>query len=149
MTCLWSHSLLAEAKESKLSDQHELDYESFIPPKVFRQSNLVRKIQLEKVYARETISVTVENIDKAEQYDYFLPFDTEVISRIGGFGAGDKDQLEKGLFQHEKIGNDSSRSDWSHPVKIGSVSFAKFSTVPFSMSAYNFQSHSSQRNSKR
>ena len=107
LSFLWSQSLLAEAKESKLST------ESFIPPKVFRQSNLVRNIQLEKVYARETISVTIENIDKAEQYDYFLPFDTEIISRIGGFEAGDKDQLEKGLFQHEIIGNDSFRSDWS------------------------------------
>ena len=111
LSFLWSQSLLAEAKDSKLSNQYDLHSESFIPPKVFRQSNLVRNIQLEKVYARETISVTIENIDKAEQYDYFLPFDTEIISRIGGFEAGDKDQLEKGLFQHEIIGNDSFRSD--------------------------------------
>lgn len=111
LSCLWNHSLLAEAKESKTSDQYALDSESFIPPQVFRQSNIVRNIQLEKVYARETISVTIENIEKADQYDYFLPFDTEVISRIGGFEAGDKDHLEKGLFQHEMLGNGSSRSD--------------------------------------
>ena len=153
MILLWTYYVLSfllgllplsDAKELRLSDQYQQPSETFIPPKVFRQSNLIRNIQLEKVYARETISIVVENIDKLEQYDYFLPFDSEVASRIGGFEAGDKDQLQKGLFSYEVVGNDTFRSLISMILVEGML---KNKTVLSSISGSSFLSRSSRRSS--
>ena len=125
MVLLWAYYLLssalglflsAEAKVLRPSNHEQ--HETFLPPKVYKQSNLIRNIQLEKVYARETISLVIENVDGKEQYDYYLPFDSDVASRIGGFEAGDKDQLQDGLFNYEIISNETSRSVFSRPVVV-------------------------------
>ncbi|EED23550.1 oligosaccharyl transferase subunit (alpha), putative [Talaromyces stipitatus ATCC 10500] len=70
----------------------------FTPPEVFKNVNLVRNTNLEKGYARETINVVVENTDKQPQSDYYVPFPSDVFSRIGGFEVRNKKSPEKGSF---------------------------------------------------
>lgn len=76
---------------------------TFKPPQHFRNVNLVRNINLEKSYARETINVVIENVDKAAQSEYYLPFEQGTIGRVGGVEVRDKKTPEKGGFQAEVV----------------------------------------------
>jgi oligosaccharyltransferase complex subunit alpha (ribophorin I) len=64
--------------------------EKFAPPPVFKNTNLLRNIDLTKPYQREVIAVVVENISKEPQTDYYIPFDKEVAERISYIEARDK-----------------------------------------------------------
>jgi oligosaccharyltransferase complex subunit alpha (ribophorin I) len=76
---------------------------TFKPPQHFRNVNLVRNINLEKSYARETINVVIENVDKAPQSEYYLPFEQDTIGRVGGVEVRDKKTPEKGGFRAEVV----------------------------------------------
>lgn len=82
---------------------------SFKPPQVFKNANLVRTINLDKAYPRETINVIIENIDSKPQTDYYLPFETSLISKVGGLEVRDKKDAAKGVFDTEVVGFDTER----------------------------------------
>ncbi len=82
---------------------------TFKPIQHFRNVNLVRNINLEKSYAKETINVVIENIDKQAQSEYYLPFDQATLGRIGGVEVRDKKDAEKGRFVTEVVGIDPYR----------------------------------------
>lgn len=82
---------------------------TFTAPKHFRNVNLVRNINLEKSYPRETLNVVIENIDKAAQKEYYIPFEQGTLGRVGGLEANDKKEPEKGPLAVEVVGIDSSR----------------------------------------
>ena len=74
---------------------------SFTPPQVFENSNLVRNVNLEKSYPRETINVVIQNVDKAPQSLYYLLFNSELISKVGGLDVRDKKKPDVGPFKVE------------------------------------------------
>lgn len=82
---------------------------TFKPPQHFRNTNLVRNINLEKSYPRETINVVIENIDDKPQSEYYLPFEQDAISRIGGLEAKDKKDASKAPFNVEVAALDEGR----------------------------------------
>lgn len=69
----------------------------FKPPQVFENTNLVRTINLEKGYVRETTNVLITNTDKSPQSEYYVPFEYDLIGKIGGFDARDKKNAENPL----------------------------------------------------
>ncbi|KKZ68053.1 oligosaccharyl transferase complex subunit OST4 [[Emmonsia] crescens] len=71
----------------------------FSPPKVFKNINLLRNINLEKGYVRETLNVVVENTDKVPQERYFLPFAADVIDNVGGLEVRNKNAPSNGKFE--------------------------------------------------
>ncbi|KAL6249786.1 dolichyl-diphosphooligosaccharide--protein glycosyltransferase subunit 1 [Rhinocladiella similis] len=71
----------------------------FKPAQVFENTNLVRTINLEKGYVRETTNVLITNTDKNPQSKYYVPFEYDVIGRIGGFDVRDKKNTEKGSLE--------------------------------------------------
>ena len=71
----------------------------FKPPQVFENVNLVRTTNLDKGYVRETINVVVANVDAKPQSEYYLPFEYDVMSKVGGIEVRDKMNLEKGQFE--------------------------------------------------
>jgi oligosaccharyltransferase complex subunit alpha (ribophorin I) len=81
----------------------------FKPPQVFKNVNLVRNTNLEKGYARETINVVVENVDKDPQSEYYLSFPSELFDRVGGLEVRNKKEAEKGRLDVEAVEIDSSR----------------------------------------
>jgi oligosaccharyltransferase complex subunit alpha (ribophorin I) len=81
----------------------------FKPPQVFKNVNLVRNTNLEKGYARETINVVVENVDKDSQSEYYLSFPSEVFDRVGGLEVRNKKEAEKGRLDVEAVEIDSLR----------------------------------------
>lgn len=82
---------------------------TFTPPQVFQQNNLVRTINLEKEYPRETINVVIENTDKKPQDEYYLPFEQDLIARIGGFEVRDKNNADVIFPAPEVVGFDTYR----------------------------------------
>jgi oligosaccharyltransferase complex subunit alpha (ribophorin I) len=82
---------------------------TFKPPQVFKNINLVRATNLDKAYARETINVIIENIDSKPQAEYYLPFDSSLISKVGGFEVKDKKTPDKSNFKVEIVEYDTER----------------------------------------
>lgn len=82
---------------------------TFKPPQVFKNANLVHIISLEKNYAKETINVKIENIAKEPQDEYFLPFTSDQLSRVGGIEVKDKKNTEAGPFQVDVVEFDTNR----------------------------------------
>lgn len=80
----------------------------FQPPQVFRNVNLVRTINLEKGYPRETINVVIENVDRQDQMEYYLPLDPAVAAHISAVEARDKKEITKPAFK--VIALDADRS---------------------------------------
>ena len=73
------------------------------PPQAFRNVNLVRSINLEKGYVKETINVVIENIDKQAQDEYYLPVGPEVMAKLGGLEIRDKKDTSKPAFSFESV----------------------------------------------
>ena len=98
----------AQSNESILSSQQILP-ELFRPPQVFKNAHLLRNINLEKGYARESINVVIENIDSSPQDEYFVPFKAEIVSKIGGLEVRDKKDPGKPAFNAEIVEYDPYR----------------------------------------
>ena len=71
----------------------------FSPPQVFINANLVHIINLERNYAKETVNVVVENISEEPQSDYYVPFPSWQMAKIGGFEVKDRKNTQGGLFK--------------------------------------------------
>jgi oligosaccharyltransferase complex subunit alpha (ribophorin I) len=82
---------------------------TFKPPQVFRNANLVHVISVEKNYAKENINVLIENVDKQEQDEYFIPFTSDQMSRIGGVEVKDRKDANVGPFTVEIVEFDPTR----------------------------------------
>lgn len=76
---------------------------------MFKNVNSLRTINLEKSYTKVTINVVIENTDTNAQTDYYIPFKTEVISKIGGLEVRDRKNPEKPPFAVDIIQYDPYR----------------------------------------
>jgi oligosaccharyltransferase complex subunit alpha (ribophorin I) len=94
--------------DDSLSSQQILPA-SFKPPQVFKNTNVMRNINLDKSYVKETVNLVVENVDKRPQSEYYVPFDGTTIGRVGGFTVRDKKDATKPAFRSEVVEYDSNR----------------------------------------
>lgn len=89
--------------ESNLTVQQQSEQKllnsDFKPAPVFENTNVVRTINLDKGYVRETVNVLVTNTDKAPQSEYYVPFEYDLIGKISGFDARDKQNAERGPLE--------------------------------------------------
>ena len=81
----------------------------FKPPQVFKNANLVHVISLERNYAKEQLNILIENTSKEPQEEYYIPFTTEQISRVGGFEVKDRKDTALGSFVSEVVEYDPHR----------------------------------------
>lgn len=82
---------------------------AFKPPQHFRNVNLVRNINVEKSYPRETINVVIENIDAQPQSEYYLPFEQRTAGSVGGLEVKDKKEPERTGFAVDLVEVDPYR----------------------------------------
>lgn len=99
---------LADTNGTTLSSRHILP-STFVPPAVFENVNLVRTINLERAYVRETINVAVRNIGSQPQNYYYLPFEGDIIGGIGGVEARDKRREDSPAFDVKQVEHDPYR----------------------------------------
>ena len=115
LTACLSLVTLTAADDANGTDQlssHQILPGSFRPPAVFKNVNLVRNINLEKGYVRETVNVVVENTDSKPQDQYYFPFQANTIGKVGGFEVRDKKDASKPPFLAELVEYDPYR--YSH-----------------------------------
>lgn len=79
---------------------------TFSPPQHWRNVNLVRQINVERSYAKETLNVVVENVAGQAQRDYFLPFEAGTRGRIGGLEVRDKKEPDRRGFHAQVLEGD-------------------------------------------
>jgi oligosaccharyltransferase complex subunit alpha (ribophorin I) len=96
------------ATESNLTTQNALP-STFKPPQVFKNTNLVHIINLEKGYPKETVNLVIENIASTPQDEYFIPFTAKQMKQIAALEVKDKKQSELGTFKVELVAIDSER----------------------------------------
>jgi oligosaccharyltransferase complex subunit alpha (ribophorin I) len=72
---------------------------SFTPPQVFENSNLVRNVNLEKHYPRETVNVVIKNVGKEPQSEYYYLFPSAQVGYVGGLEVRDKKDAAAGAFK--------------------------------------------------
>ena len=99
----------AESNVTTPLSSHQILPNNFKPPQVFKNVNLLRNVNLEKAYVRETINVVIENVDKKPQDEYYVPFKAEVIGKVGGFEVRDKKDASKPMFRSEVVEYDPYR----------------------------------------
>lgn len=93
--------LTSSAAYSNLSiplSSHNILPSNFKPPEVFKNVNSLRTINLEKGYIKVTINVVIENVDTNSQTEYYIPFKTDVISKVGGLEIRDRKDPGKPPF---------------------------------------------------
>lgn len=94
-------TIAADSNHSTPPSSHQILPDNFKPPQVFKNANLLRNINLEKGYVRETVNVVIENIDAKDQDTYYIPFKAEAIGNVGGLEVRDKKDPEKPIFRSE------------------------------------------------
>jgi oligosaccharyltransferase complex subunit alpha (ribophorin I) len=62
----------------------------FSPPQVWKNTNLLRTIDITKPYIRETIAVIIENTSEEPQADYYVPLAKDTVPHLSYFKAKDK-----------------------------------------------------------
>lgn len=82
---------------------------TFTPPQVFKNANLVHIISLEKNYVKESINVLIENLSPEPQDEYFLPFTSNQIQKVGGLEVKDRKNSDAGNFAVEVVEFDPLR----------------------------------------
>ncbi|MCJ1233368.1 dolichyl-diphosphooligosaccharide--protein glycosyltransferase subunit 1 [Varicellaria rhodocarpa] len=92
--------------DSNLSEplsSHQILPRNFRPPPVFKNVNLVRNINLEKGYVKETVNVVIQNTDANSQDEYYIPFKASIIGKVGGLEVRDKKNPETSPFKSEVV----------------------------------------------
>jgi oligosaccharyltransferase complex subunit alpha (ribophorin I) len=109
--CLATLSLtaLADVNNSKPLSSKQILPSTFTPPQVFENVNLVRNVNLEKGYPREMINVVIRNVDKKPQTDYYIPFEADLIKRVGGLEVRDRKNAGRPPFKVEVTEYDTER----------------------------------------
>jgi oligosaccharyltransferase complex subunit alpha (ribophorin I) len=82
---------------------------TFKPPQVFKNTNLVHIINLERGYPRELVNVVIENTSKEPQDEYYIPFTAEQIEKVGALEVKDKKNANLGLFDTVVVDYDTQR----------------------------------------
>lgn len=66
-------------------------------------------IDLQKGFPREHINVVIENTSKEPQDEYFIPFTSEQMEKIGLLEVRDKKDPDAGTFDVQAIEYDTQR----------------------------------------
>ncbi|KAI0404842.1 Ribophorin I [Xylaria palmicola] len=91
---------------------------TFKPPQVFKNANLVHIISLEKNYAKESINVLIENVSPEPQDEYFVPFTSEQMEKIGGVEVKDRKNPDVVGFTVSAVEFDPSSETQFYRIKL-------------------------------
>lgn len=106
---LLNSAIALDGNLSSSSDPNRIQPSNFKPPQHFKNTNLVRSINLEKGYVKENVNVVIENIDKKPQEEYYISFSKIQIDKVGGLEVRDKKAGNSPRFQSEIITYDPER----------------------------------------
>ncbi|KAK4162563.1 Dolichyl-diphosphooligosaccharide--protein glycosyltransferase subunit 1 [Cladorrhinum sp. PSN259] len=93
----------ADSSSSSSSSSTTILPSNFKPAPVFKNTNLVHIISVEKNFVKENINVVIENVAKTAQNAYYMPFTADQISRLGGVEAKDRKDTAAPPFVAEVV----------------------------------------------
>jgi len=102
-------SLLSFVSPSSARSTTTSDASPSKPPQVWKNANLVHVVSVEKNYVKENINILIENVSKAPQNEYFLPFTADQVSRLGGIEVKDRKDAKAGPFAVDIVELDPER----------------------------------------
>ena len=70
-------------------------------PQTFENTNLVRNINLDRSYPRETANIVVKNVGSKPASEYYYLFPSDLISHVSGFEVKDRKDPKAGPFDVE------------------------------------------------
>lgn len=108
-TCLSLFSQVLGESNVAASSSNVILPATFKPPQVFKNANLVHVISLEKNFVKESINVLIENISPNSQDEYFLPFTSDQMERVGGIEVKDRKDSSVSGFVVEAVEFDRTR----------------------------------------
>ncbi|KAI2473674.1 Ribophorin I [Annulohypoxylon bovei var. microspora] len=118
-TCLTFFSqAIGESNTAGPSSSKVILPATFNPPQVFKNANLVHVISLEKNYAKESINVLIENISSEPQDEYFLPFTSAQLERVGGIEVKDRKDPSVSGFVAEVVEFDPSSDIQYYRIRL-------------------------------
>lgn len=79
----------------------------FTPPQVFKNTNLLRTVDLSKPYSREVVAIIVENTSEQPQSEYYVPLDRVQAERVSYVEARNK--KVEGKFNVTRLDGDAKR----------------------------------------
>jgi len=109
LSLLSSLSLVSAASSSSESSSSTILPSTFKPAPVFKNTNLVHIISVEKNFVKENINAVIENVAKTPQNAYYLPFTSDQISRLGGVEVKDRKDSSAPPFVAEVVEFDKER----------------------------------------
>jgi hypothetical protein len=104
---------LSKSTVTKPASSQNILLSTFKPPQVFKNSNIVRSINLEKSYPRDVVNVIIENISPEAQDEYYIPFTTAQAERLGNLEVRDKKNSTIPPFIVEAVSIDGPRYDYA------------------------------------
>ncbi|KAI5918275.1 Ribophorin I [Camillea tinctor] len=111
-------SVAADANAAEPSSSESASPSTFKPPQVFKNANLVHVISLEKNFAKEAINVLIENVSTEPQDEYFLPFTSSQMERVGGFEVKDRKDPDVVGFVAEAVEVDPSSNLQYYRIRL-------------------------------
>lgn len=93
---------------------------TFTPPQVFKNTNIVRAINLEKSYPRNVVNVVIENVSPEAQDEYYIPFTTAQAEKLGNLEVKDNKDLTSPSFSFEAVSIDGARYGYSTTRSVNS-----------------------------
>jgi oligosaccharyltransferase complex subunit alpha (ribophorin I) len=63
---------------------------AFSPPQAFENTNLVRNVNLEKSYPRETTNIVIKNVANQPQTEYYFRFPSSLVGQVSALEASNK-----------------------------------------------------------
>lgn len=109
VTILLAVSAVSAKDQPTTKSSRQISPTDFQPPQVFKNTDLVRTVNLEKSYVKESINLVIENIDSNPQSEYYIPFDSETISKVGGLEVRDRKDASKPAFKVDLVELDVER----------------------------------------
>lgn len=104
---------LSKSTVSKPASSQNILPSTFTPPQVFKNTNIIRSINLEKSYPRNVVNVVIENVSPEAQDEYYIPFTTSQAERLGNLEVKDNKDLTTPSFDFEAVSIDGPRYGYS------------------------------------
>lgn len=136
---------LSKSTVTKPASTQNILPSTFTPPQVFKNTNVVRSINLEKSYPRNIVNVVIENVSPEAQDEYYIPFTSAQAERLGNLEVKDNKDLTSAAFSFEAVSIDGPR--YGYPTARCLQPWLIFIAKPNSTRS-NCPSHWRQRESR-
>lgn len=136
---------LSKSTVTKPGSPQNILRSTFTPPQVFKNTNIIRSINLEKSYPRNVVNVVIENVSPEAQDEYYIPFTTSQAERLSNLEVKDNKDLSTPSFSFESVSIDGPR--YGYPTARFRQLWLIFIAKPNSTRS-NCPSHWRQRGSR-